>query len=376
MEIIFWISVVLIFYTYVGYFMILKLLVALPFKTCQEDKKRSQDCPMVSVIISAFNEEKAVESRIKNLLEQNYPAEKLEIIVASDGSTDDTVEIARSIQQENIIVLDFKENRGRALLQNDAVKAAHGEIIILTDAETEFEKDFVKNMVRYYENPIVGCGVGNLKYKMSENLVCADEGLYFRYEKEIRALEDKLGILAKTTGACMSVRKQLWQELLPTDDTDFTTPLDVLLKGHRVAYAEDAIAYDVPPATIKNEFKTRIRQSNKNLYGTLRKWKIQAFIKHPFISWGKYSVPFLMVGAFLSNLFLLPASFFYQITCSFQIVFYLSALLGFIANFVNIRIPIISTITSFVVANLGIMIGVFNVFLGNIYSSYRPLKNE
>ncbi|RLB04932.1 MAG: hypothetical protein DRG83_03730, partial [Deltaproteobacteria bacterium] len=243
MEVWFWISLTSLIYVYFGYLGFLKLIsIVKKVRTC--DTAVYNDCfPIVSVIVAAYNEEKSIGRRIENLLEQNYPKDKLEIIVASDGSTDRTVRIAK--QFLGVKVLDFKENRGRAAIQNDGVKIAKGEVIVFTDSETEFEKNFLRRITEYFFYEKVGCVVGNLVYRTQRTSISESEGFYWKLEKKLRRLESDLGILSTATGACMAVRKNLWKDLAPIDDSDFTTPLDVILQGYKIVYAPDAIAYDI-----------------------------------------------------------------------------------------------------------------------------------
>ena len=371
-------NVLLIFYTYFVYFFLLHLVNAFGVNKDQVDDMEPRDSPSLSVIIACHNEENAIVKRIDNILRLVYPKDRVEVIVASDGSTDRTVELAWSINNANINVLDFKQNRGRAAIQNDSVKSARGEIIVFTDAETEFEKDSLKKMVRSFSDDLVGCVVGNLIYRTKHTSISKSEGLYWKFEKKIRGLESNLGILATATGACMAVRKKLWRDLSPIDDSDFTTPLDVILQGYRVVYAHDAIAYDVPPSSIKAEVKTRIRQTSKNLIGTLRRWGWMGWIKHPTISWGllshkilRWFTPFFMVGAFISNLFLLDEGLVYRVVFWGQIVFYILAVVGLGGELLKRRIVIASTIFSFCVANIGMGIGVIKGLLGKAPAAFK-----
>jgi len=376
-KLIFWISIFIIFYVYFGYFLILKYLSFL-YKKREILISEKQKFPFVSIIIAAYNEEKVINKRIENLLQQDYPKDKLEIIVASDGSMDKTVEIAKQFEKHGIKVLDFKQNRGRAAVQNDSIKKAKGEIVIFTDAETEFEKNFLKNIVKYFSDNKVGCVVGNLIYKVKKSSISQSEGFYFKFEKKIRELESNLGILATATGACMAVRKKLWKDLTPIDDCDFTIPLDVILQGYKVVFAKDAIAYDIPPSSIRGELKTRIRQTSKNFIGTLKRWGIKGWIKHPFVSWGllshkilRWFTPFFIVGLFISNIFLLNKSWFYKFAFVGQIIFYILAIFGFIGELFKKSIPIASIIFSFCIANIGMGIGVIKGLLGKAPAAYK-----
>ncbi len=377
-NLIFYLSLSVFFYTWFIYPFLLLLLNQLYKNNILLNNKGN--IPFFSIIISAYNEEKVIENRIRNILQQNYPKDKLEIIIASDGSTDRTVEIANQFKN-GIKVLDFKQNRGRAAVQNDAIKEAIGEIIVFTDAETEFKKSFLKNIVKYFCNSTVGCVVGNLTYKAENSSISQSEGLYFKFEKKIRELESRLGILATATGACMAVKKTLWRDLTPIDDCDFTTPLDVILQGYKVVFAKDAIAYDIPPSSIKGELKARIRQTSKNFIGTLKRWGLKGWIKHPFVSWGllshkilRWLTPFFMISLFISNIFLLNESWTYKFIFIGQIIFYTLAVLGFIGEIFKKAIPIASTIFSFCVANIGMGIGVIKGLLGKAPAVYKMEK--
>ena len=376
-ETLFWLSIGLLLYTYVGFGLFLALLTKI-IRRKEIYNKQTEYMPDISVIVSAYNEEKAIAKRIENLLNLHYPKEKLEIIVASDGSSDSTVDIAKKYEKCGIKILDFKQNRGRAAIQNDGVKTARGEIIVFTDAETEFEKDSLKKMVRPFSDALIGCVVANLIYKTERTSVSESEGLYWRFEKKLREFESNLGILATATGAYMAVRRKLWRELTPIDDSDFTTPLDVIKQGYEVVYVPDAIAYDVPAHTIKGELRTRIRQTSKNLVGTLRRWGWKGWIKHPIISWGllshkilRWFTPFFMVGSFLSNLYLLNNGIVYQITFAGQIIFYTLAILGLAGELLKRRIVVASTIFSFCVANIGMGIGVIKGLLGRAPAAFK-----
>jgi cellulose synthase/poly-beta-1,6-N-acetylglucosamine synthase-like glycosyltransferase len=380
----FWTSVSVIIYIFALYPLILKWLNAL-FKRQNKisgvRERHNDSVPRVSILIPAFNEEKRIKKRIENLLASDYPGDKMEIIIASDGSSDRTVEFAEAYADDGVIVLEFKSNRGRASVQNDGVREAGGEIVIFTDAETVFEKDFIKCIKRRFEDPAVGCAVGNLVYDTRNSAISSSEGIYFRYEKMIRQLESDLGILATATGACMAVRRELWRDLTPIDDSDFTTPLDVILQGRRVVYAPDAVAYDVPASTVRGELRSRIRQTSKNLIGTLKRWGVKGWFRHPIVSWGLFShkilrwlTPFFMLTAFISNLFLLDEGSLYRAAFTVQAAFYALALAGLLGELVKKRDPIGSPVFSFCVANIGMGLGVIKGLAGRVPAAYETTE--
>jgi cellulose synthase/poly-beta-1,6-N-acetylglucosamine synthase-like glycosyltransferase len=375
----FFTSALLILYVYCVYVII--LYAACRVRGRREQPVRNGTDLTCSVLIPVFNEEKRIKKRIENLLLSDYPVDKMEIIVASDGSYDRTVEFAKTYADEGVKVLEFRSNRGRASVQNDGVREARGEIVIFTDAETVFEKDFIEMITRRFEDPEVGCVVGNLVYETRGTAISSSEGVYFRYEKIIRQMESDLGILATATGACMAVRRELWRDLTPIDDSDFTTPLDVVLQGSSVVYAPDAVAYDVPASTVRGELRSRIRQTSKNLIGTLKRWGWKGWIRHPLVSWGllshkilRWLTPFFMLTAFISNLYLLDEGPVYRAALITQAAFYALALAGLLGELVKKRVPIGSPVFSFCVANIGMGLGVIKGLAGRAPAAYKTTE--
>jgi len=374
-ENLFWFFVILILYIYGGYLMMLSIAVYLRRSSIKQELVCSK-VPFVSVIVAAYNEEKSIGKRVENLLEQNYPKDKLEIIVASDGSTDRTVEIAK--QFLGVKVLDFKENRGRAAVHNDAVRLAKGDILVFTDATTEFEKSFIKKIVKEFENPSIGASCGRLIFRTRETSISVSEGFYWKIETKIRIMENKLGIFASGTGACFAIKKNLFCPLDYREDIDDSLPLHVVISGYKVIFSEGAIAYDIANTSFRSEIKARIRMTAKGLMGVIKRWGIKGWIKHPFVSWGllshkilRWFTPFFMLGAFLSNAFLLNEGWIYKFAFIGQIAFYMLAILGFVGEFLKKRIPVASTIFSFCVANIGMGIGVIKGLLGKAPAAYK-----
>lgn len=378
----FWLSVAVVFYVYIGYFFVLKLAIVWGGRKSDVDltSNKSGEFPInVTVIVAAHNEEKSIEKRINNLLKQSYPPRQLEIIVASDGSTDDTVRLAERYKE--VKVLDFKEQRGRSSVHNDAVKLAGGDIIIFTDAETEFDQDFVAGIVKNFFDSSVGCVVGNLIYRTQGTSISVSEGFYWKFEKKLREVESKLGILTTATGACMAVKKKLWVSLDSIYDCDDITPLDVILQGYQVIYAPEAVAYDIPPSSIMGELKARIRMTAKQFNGALVKWGWKGWIQHPFHSYSLLShkilrslSPFFFIFSFFCSIFLFNHELVYRIAFLGYLGFYLLALTGLFGELLKIRIPIASLAFSFCLANIGMGTGVVRAIIGKTPTAYKPVE--
>jgi biofilm PGA synthesis N-glycosyltransferase PgaC len=378
LEYIFWISISLISYTWIGYFLLLNFI-AVFTRNKVKIKNENNLYPFISVIVAAYNEEKVVEKRIRNLLNLDYPKDKIEIIIASDGSTDQTVVIAKRYEKQGVMVLDFKENRGRADVHNDSVKIANGKIVVFTDADSSFEKDFVKKIVLSFSDPEVGCVVGNLIYKSKGSCIAERESFYYNsVESKLKDLENKIGILANGTGACMAIRKGLFKPLTPVDDVDTATVVDIVLQGYRAVFAKDAIAYDLPPNSVKSELSYRIRGTSKTIMSLLRRTGLKGWFKNPILSWSilshrvfRYFTPYFIAVTLILNLFLLGKSILYQIFFFLQIVFYLLVTIGWIGEYAKKRIPVASTAFSFGLAMFGMMLGVAKGITGKAPASYK-----
>lgn len=365
-----WLSIGVLVYIYAGYYLILKV-VTLLFRG--KPRKGAQAWPTVSVIIAAYNEGHIISGRLANLLEMAYPGDCLEILVASDGSKDDTVDKVRSFGDRRVRCLEYLENRGRALTHNEAVGEAGGEILVFTDAETVFERNFLSKLVQNYNDPAVGCISGNLRIRSSESAVAVSEGMYFRYELAIRTLESRLGILATGTGACFSVRKALFKPLEPIDDIDFATPIDVVKSGKLALYAEEAVAWDWAPSSPRDQIRNRTRMTAKNFIGTVRRCRPWFFFRHPYVGWALISHKFLrwlsgyfFLGALTSNLFALGKGAEYHYLFLGQLGFYLLAVVGYIGDRKHVAIPLAAQVFSFLTAVYAMSLGVLNSLTGRI----------
>ncbi len=373
---IFWSSVIALAYAYLGYYLTLTALALFVRKA--EISLKEAIPPIVTVVVPAYNEEGVIESRIDNLLELDYPREKLEIIVGSDGSTDGTVAKARQFVGRGIKVLAFEKNRGRADVHNDLVKVATGDVVVFTDADTSFEKNCIKEIVRPFSIAAVGCVVGRLIYQSRGTNISEAEALYYnRWELSLKEAESRLGLLANGTGACMAIRKQLFRPLSPVDDVDTATVIDIILQGYRAVFATHAIAYDVPPKSVAGELRYRARATSKTILSLARRMGFKVWLREPILAWSvlshrglRYLAPVFMISMFIANLFLLGNGAMYRTLFGAQLAFYTLVVVGWVGEFAQRRIPIASVAFGFTVAMLGIMLGVSRVITNRVPSAY------
>ncbi|MFQ5443212.1 MAG: glycosyltransferase [Nitrospinales bacterium] len=384
---IFWFSICLLFYIYLGYFGVLKLFCQFVRKTKILGSNVSNSTPKVSIIVAAYNEEKVIRSKILNLLELEFPKENIEIIIASDGSTDNTVSIAKEFESETIRVLEFEQNRGRASVHNDAVTLSHGEILIFTDVETTFAPDFLQKALVFFQDPQYGCGTGDYTFEAQEKFGHT-ESVYWRLEKRLLKMEHQLGILPFASGGCLIIRKSLWSPIPEHSDIDNCLPYRVVRMGYKVFYAENARAYDVTIEDSQTHYRKRVRTALRGIHGLLMELppllrkgcfkSIFVLISHRMM---RYFTGCLLVIAILINIWLLAYDqMVYKVTILLQALFYCLALLGWLED-KGLRSKIFEwikyqqVIYSFLLANIAFSVAIFKAMTGVKIKGYKPASH-
>ena len=361
----FWVSSALIVYAY-GIYALLIWTFSRVFGRVKESPIVSdEDLPTASLVLAAYNEDVVIEERLGNALSMDYPREKYEIVVGSDGCTDRTAEIVRGFSGQGVTLLDFAENRGKASVLNDAVAATTGEILLMSDANTRVEPSAARNLIRWFHDPNVGSVVGRLVLVDPTTGRNAD-GLYWKYETFLKRCEGRLGALLGANGAIYAIRRSLYEPIPPgTIVDDFVIPLLAKQRtGCGIVYDPDAIAIEETPPDVGSEFHRRARigaggyQSIGMLWKLLdprRGWVAFAFFSHKILRW---FCPFFMIAAFIANL-MLAADPFYRAILIAHAGFYLVALmLAFVPARVRILRPLRLT-TMFVSMNAALLVGFF-----------------
>ena len=375
METGFWISFCLLTYTWMGYFLLLVLLV----RFFRKSLNRRAIYPAMTVLVTAYNEEKSIEKRLNNLLCQDYEKGLLDILVASDGSTDRTNQILESCAKNDTRVRLYAAKRqGKSATQNSAIPLARGDIVVLTDADTVFEKDTLKRMARNFADSRVGCVSGRLILKDSIGSVAESQGLYWKFEMALRTMESQIGAMHSASGSIMAFRKDLFRPFDSRFGDDCIIPLDIIMQGYRVVHDDSTIAYDTFPSSVRGELKTRTRMTLRNITCTLNKYQLLNPFKYPLVSIAivshkllRWLTPFFMLVAFFTNIFLRGENAFFYLAASVQVLFYVLGLIGFLAELLKFRIPVASQIFSFLLANVGFLLGVLKAVCGKDVTSYK-----
>ena len=303
--IIFWVSVVLIVYAYAGYPALLAALARLkPAKVKQPDYE-----PEVTLLIAAYNEASVIASKIENSLALDYPREKLQILIAADGSDDATPEVVRSFAEQGIELSYSPERRGKMAAINRAVPQARGAVIVFSDANNMYEADVIRRLAAPFIDEKVGMVTGAKHIVKDERGLSESEGLYWRYESFIKKQESRLGSAIGAPGEISAIRRELFRpppEAIINDD--FYMAADVLRRGYRVLYDSQARSFEPVSASAEAEMKRRARivagrYQVMLLAGRMLPWRrplvVWQMVSHKFL---RPLVPFFMIGALLANI--------------------------------------------------------------------------
>jgi cellulose synthase/poly-beta-1,6-N-acetylglucosamine synthase-like glycosyltransferase len=315
MESVFFLSFMLIAYPYVLFPLIMVLLC----KVLPVSWSRDSSTPMVSIIISVYNEEQVIKEKIRNTLDLEYDSQLLEILVVSDGSTDGTHDIVQSVNDSRVSLKVFPERAGKTECLNRVVPEARGDIVLFTDANSMFPVHVLKNIVRNFADDKIGLVTGWTKYRTVDG---GEEttGLYARMEKVTKQGESLVSSCVGADGAIFAIRKELYKPLEVFDINDFVIPLNVIAQHKRVILDPDVYCYEEPTEGGEKGFLRQARISNRTL-GAL--WRGRHFI-NPF-RYGTFSlfllshkiirflVPLFFVGCLVMSLLLAQQDWFYAL---------------------------------------------------------------
>ncbi|MFO0904077.1 MAG: glycosyltransferase family 2 protein [Pirellulales bacterium] len=329
---IFWLSFAGVVYAYAGYPLSLFVLARWFGRRRPAPAIPDQALPSVTLLVAAYNEADVIEARIKNAMAFDYPRERLEILIATDGCDDGTNEIVARYADQGVRLAAFFPRRGKSSVLNDAVPRAHGEILVFSDANTMMASDAIRRLVRWFVDPEVGSVTGKLNLVDAETGRNAD-GLYWQYENFLKRAEARLEAVLGANGAIYALRRRLYSPI-PGDTMidDLTIPLLAKMRsGCRILYDAEAVAHEETAPDVAAEFKRRARigaggfQALSRLWPLLHPrfgWTAFAFLFHKVLRW---VVPFLLLIMLASSAWLAVTRPAYAIVLSLQLLFYATA---------------------------------------------------
>jgi len=377
-EIVFGLSAAALFYTYAGY----PLLLALASGLKPRNVRRGKCEPMVSIIITAYNEERDLASKLNNTLALDYPRERLEIIVASDCSNDQTDEIARSFAGRGVKLYRQSKRQGKTAAQNAAVEQARGEIVLFSDATSLYQPDAVRAIMPSFADPSVGCVAGRLEYvDDSGSPVGRGARSYWSYETFLKSHESRVGSLIGASGCLYAVRASAYVPLYHEACSDFIIATKMVEQGLRAVYEPNAVCTEETNRQTDKELKMRVRiiaqtftdlWRHRSMLNPIRSgfYGIQ-LLSHKVM---RYLVPFFLMGLFVSNAVLAPGSLFYRLMFAAQLAGYACPALAWMLDRVGIRSRLLALPQYFMLANLASLIACYQFVRGERYARWEPIR--
>lgn len=378
-EPLFWLCTLTIIYVYLGYPMLLMSVGA--FRSARTSSTAGAQ-PSVTLVVSAYNEASVIEEKLANALALDYPANLLDVLVVSDCSDDGTDEIVQGVDDPRVRLLRMSERSGKSLGLNLAVAEARSEILVFTDANAMFERDALRQLTRHFADANVGVVTGQQRYFPVDGQGADQEGAYWKYELMIKKLESRVGSLVGGDGAIMALRKSLYVPLEADDLSDFLLPLLAVETGHRNVYESRAQCYENGTDDPAKEFARKTRIVNRAWRAAMKTKRIMnplthglfavQLVSHKVLRW---LVGIFLVGALLSNVFLLDVSWIYGTSMSVQLVFYLAALLGS-PRFRLTRFRVLAIPYYFCLINYASVRGIIENYRGVTYATWTTARQQ
>lgn len=375
----FWGALALILFTYIAFPALLfvrGLLARRPYQTADIE-------PRVSMIVAAYNEAAGIKTKLDNVLSLDYPADRFEVVIASDGSDDDTVAIVSQYTDRRVKLLALPR-QGKARALNAAVAASSGEILVFSDANSLYAPDAIRALVRTFADPTVGGVAGNQRYiaEGSTSLSGDGERSYWSLDRRLKVFQSWAGNAISATGAIYAIRRSLFQPVPDGVTDDFVTSTRVIAQGYRLVFAPDAVAYEPVARSSDVEFGRKVRIMTRGLQAVLVMRELLNPFRYGFYAlqlfWHKVLrrlmyLPFAVL--LVANLFLWDHGWFYRITLGGQVAFYGCAVLGMVLAQTRIgQLKVFTIPYYFCMIYFAAALATWNVIRGRRITSWRTQR--
>ena len=377
-ELVLWVSAAALVYTYAGYPLLLMIMSAVK----RREVRRGAFEPVVSVIVTAYNEERDLAAKLENTLALDYPKELLEIIVASDCSSDRTDEIVRTFAERGVRLVRQPQRRGKTAAQNMAVTHARGDIILFSDATSLYEPDVLRVMMPSFADPSVGCVAGRLIYvDPAESRVGRGARSYWGYETFLKKHESRIFSLIGVSGCLYAVRRSAYVPLYEEACSDFIIATKMVEQNLRAIYEPLAVCTEETNRQTEKELKMRVRVIAQTFTDL---WRHRAML-NPFRSgfYGvqllshkvmRYAVPLFLIAILLTSGILSRYSTLYFIVLLGQLGCYLTALASWVLERAGIHSRMLALPQYFVLSNLAALIAFYQFLRGERYAHWEPIR--
>jgi cellulose synthase/poly-beta-1,6-N-acetylglucosamine synthase-like glycosyltransferase len=386
LEVVFWIAVGIVVYTFLGYGLVIWLLVKL--KSFFTDYEKPEDLefePDVTLIVPCYNEADIIEAKVLNSIGLDYPRDKLNIFFITDGSNDNFREVL--LEYPQVKLLHDERRAGKTAAENRSMRFVESAIVVFTDANTLLNKMAVRNIVRHFKDKSVGCVSGEKRVLVEEedSASSAGEGMYWKYESFLKKMDSRLYSAVGAAGELVAFRTDLYQDL-PEDTIldDFMQSLLIASKGYKIVYEPEAYAMETGSDSTGEELKRKIRisaggwQSMKRLFFKITPLSNPVlffqYLSHRVLRWT--ITPFLLVFIFVVNLFLWDQHLIYRLIMVGQLFFYAAALLGYVLESRKLRIKVLFIPFYFSMMNYAVVAGLLRFLKGSQKSTWEKAKRK
>ena len=377
-ELILWLSAAALLYTYAGYPLLLVIVSGLR----RREIKRGKFEPLVTIIVTAYNEERDLKAKLENTLALDYPRELLEIIVASDCSSDQTDEIARTFAEQGVRLVRQPQRLGKMAAQNMAVTHARGEIIVFSDATSLYEQDVLRVMMPSFSDPEVGCVAGRLIYvDPADSRVGRGARSYWGYETFLKSHESRIFSLIGVSGCLYAVRRSAYIPLYHEACSDFIIATKMVEQNLRAVYEPNAVCTEETNRQTEKELRMRVRVIAQTFTDL---WRHRAML-NPLRSgfYGvqllshkvmRYAVPFFLIAILLTSAILARYSTLYLVLFLTQLGCYLTAVVSWGLERAGIHSRMLALPQYFVLSNLAALIAFYQFLRGERYAHWEPIR--
>jgi cellulose synthase/poly-beta-1,6-N-acetylglucosamine synthase-like glycosyltransferase len=374
----FWGFVGLLGYVYFLYPLIVRALAALFGRSVA---RRSDVRPSVTVVITAYNEEKSIAAKIGNVLSLDYPPELLDVIVMSDASSDRTDEIVRQYGMDRVRLIRVEGRVGKTSCQNRAVASADGQIVVFTDATTHIKPDAVKAMVENLADPEVGCVAGLLIYQGRDESLTAAGGLsYWSYEIGLRAAESRLGTLIGVSGCLYAVRRSAYRPIAPNLISDFVIAMRMREQGLRTVLESRALCFEETLDRPERELSMRVRVAVRSINALVSEGRFLNPLVDPLYAWQlwshkllRYASPYCLLVTLVTSL-MLAADPLYRAALLAQLIVLMAGLGGFLLQMNVRRMGLLSKPYYFLLTNVASVIATVRFAKGERMVTWNPIR--
>lgn len=388
MILVFWISIFIVIYTFIGYGLILFLLVKIKRLFIKAYQFKNDDkLPSVTILVAAYNEEEIISEKIANTLDLDYPKDKLHIIFITDGSSDRTTEKVK--EHSEVILLHQDIRAGKMAAIKRAIPLIKDDITVFTDANTFLNKSALLELVKHYQNTKVGAVAGEKRILVDEkaDASSAGEGFYWKYESFLKKLDYDLYSNVGAAGELFSIRTSLYQPVeTDTIIDDHMIAMRIAEKGYIIAYEPNAYAMETASADVKEELKRKVRIAAGGIQSILRLKKAAnpfyypvftfQYISHRVLRWT--ITPFLLIFVLILNAVIAfqTGSIFYKVLFFLQVLFYLLSLIGLYFESKNLRIKALFVPYYFCVMNYAVIAGLLRYFRKEQSAAWEKSKRK